>query len=329
VGSRGLSNEEVEAFCRAHWASGPERIDFQGGTDRKTVLIHVAGNRYALSKRQSERRAALEALALEALAETGRVPHFVQRDGAYVVQQAVDGVRLTETLERSSPQERMVVLKEAGETLALFKTNFLETGFDTRFPQIACRPNWHRDFAASPIRLANALNMRRPSYSVETVSATISTRVESFCKWDARPGNALVSGGQSVWFDWEHCGFASAEDDYVWLFADEWSPICHAAEETCLRTVAELYAVPFDDMLLRFRMKALLHTTIRLALIFRRKGEGGWWDPVEAMQHDRVGVTRAHVRRLCQRGIIWAEQVAEMACFRAFFEEIEALSEQV
>ena len=318
----GLSTEEVNAFCRAHWSTVPDAIEFPGGQGRKTVVVQMGPRRFAISRRKTEGRARLEAMVLEQLSATGRVPQPVFCDGRFVVQQYVQGQRLTEALELASAPERRKLLSEAADALVTMQAVATENALDQSVPEIGARPNWFLDFSFSSKRLSDQLNVSIEAYPVEDVARLISRKDASFCKWDARPGNAVMADGKSVWFDWEHCGRGSVEDDLVWLFSDEWTPIAPFPD------FARVLGVKHDRVAgieARFIAKSILHICIRLSLIFQRKGTGPWWSAQEAMRHDRVGVTPAHVRRLCQKGGRLCEGQRQWEPVASLFRQIEAL----
>ena len=296
-----LTEDQIVEFCRARFGRSPDAISYPGGRGRKTVILTLGKEQYALSKRASSGRAALEAEALRTLAPTGSVPKLVAHEGDFVLQSVVAGTRLTQALEDGDANRRTRLLSEAAETLIGFQEITAKRGLTHSAPRIGNRDNWYRDFAKSPIRLADQFGQQLTSYNVDEIEKIILPVQSAFVKWDARPGNAVVHENRSIWFDWEHCGVGSIEDDLVWLFADEWSPIAHEVQAESISGLAELHGSDEADLARRFAVKAVLHSCIRLELIFRRKAQGGWWNPVEAMAHDRVGVTRGHVKRVCIR----------------------------
>jgi hypothetical protein len=131
-----------------------------------------------------------------------------------------------------------------------------------------------------------------------------------------RPNAALC------WFDWEHCGLRSSSDDLVWLLADEWSPPSPKVENDALLECADQSSQFLSKIRASFYTMGVLHSFYRLALIVNRKGLGPWWDHAECLKLDRIGVTRGHVKRLCDRGIRWSEHASHLTPFRPLFAKI-------
>lgn len=79
------------------------------------------------------------------------------------------------------------------------------------------------------------------------------------------------------------------------------------------------HSISFDELSDRFRRKAILHRTVRLALIFRRKGIGPLWNVQNAMDFDRVGVGLGHVRRICRPSRAWSDELGDSASLTSLF----------
>lgn len=327
-----FSPQDLRALCREIWGKAPDDVSFPGGANRKTVKVQIAGQGYIVSKRTGTSRAALEALALRKLAPTGAAPKLIAHRGEFVVQTCIDGVRLTQRLETATGAERGKLLVRAGKTLIGLQHHGRDSGLLQAAPRIGDRPGWHLQLARSAERLARQTGLPAPEMNAAAIAARLATQppggpCPAFVKWDARPGNALCAADDAViWIDWEHCGVASPEDDLVWLLADEWSPICPAAEASLLAHAAAGHGLSLDEITFRFRAKSILHSTIRLGLIYRRKGDGPWWNPRTAMEFDRVGVSPAHVTRLCRRALHWSR---ETEGFSGISGLLEALAEGV
>ncbi|NRB20266.1 MAG: phosphotransferase [Rhodobacteraceae bacterium] len=308
-----LSKLEITEFCERHWHIAPDEITYPGGEGRKTVLVKIRGRSFALSKRRSDGRAELEALVLDRLGPSKLVPPLVVRDKDFVVQGVIEGERLTQSLESASKESRKRQLIQAGKTLLELQNSGEKAGLLSVVPQIGQRAGWMEDFVRTPTRLADFISLELSGFDEMSVLAVIKRRVPAFVKWDARPGNAMTTeDGQIVWFDWEHCGCGSVEDDLVWLLADEWTPICQEAEQKLLSLAARSKNLSVDELIHRFRMKAVLHSLIRLLLILERKGDGPWWSVQSSMKYDRVGVSLPHVNRVCRRAMGWIEETPEL-----------------
>lgn len=319
-----MNEIELSQFCVKTWGSRPGNVEMPGGAGRKTVIVTYGDDAFVVSKRKSEGRAQLEAAALAVLAPTGLAPKLVHRDGDWIVQEKVDGERLTYLLEIGTQDERERLLTNAAIGLITLQETGTRLGLPRIAPKIGARDRWAEDFADTPLRLAERLGLPIADYSAGTVVPFLKCDEPVFVKWDARPGNALVRpDGGIIWFDWEHCGCRAPEDDLVWLFADEWSPICAPAVKAALTHLAATSGVSLRDLTERFWHKAVMHSIYRLMLIVDRKGDGGWWSAARAMDKDRVGVTLAHVRRVCRRAADLAEKADQLQPLIPFFADVE------
>ena len=321
--SKSPLDAEIDEFCLEHLGASPDRILFPGGRDRKTIVVEAKGQSYALAKRSSIGRADLEARVLKVGSKTALVPELIAQDGAFVLQSFVKGTRLTERLEFGDHAERIELLEQAGRSLLTLQSSASWAPELKKAPRIGQRKGWALDFARTPLLLADQLQIGLSDYDINSVAALINSSETAFVKWDSRPGNAIVSDqGKIVWIDWEHAGFAAPEDDLVWLLADEWSPNIESVERSLMMSLAKSIDEPIDAFEMRFKIKVILHSTIRLGLIFRRKGDGSWWNVREALKHDRVGVSRGHVQRVCKRAYRLSKSVPEMRSLCEFFSSI-------
>ncbi|MEP2706259.1 MAG: phosphotransferase [Roseibium sp.] len=309
---------EKRSFCNTVWGKGPLSISYPGGAGRKTVIVDLEDGRYAVSKRASPSRAKLEALVLQKLSPSGKVPAYVTQDGEYVVQEVVNGDRLSEVLEYATPEKRTEKIILAGKTLFELQQAGRNTGLIEIAPKIGADPAWKNNLAQVPLRLAERMGFSLTGYDAEKIGAWLEKGETAFVKWDARPGNAFVANdNRIIWFDWEHCGVGSTEDDLVWLLADEWTPISPDAEAALLAHYSLHSSVSIDEITHRFKTKAVLHSMIRLMLIFDRKTEGRWPSIKLALAQDRVGVSLPHINRLCRRTADWVDTIPEFRCLES------------
>lgn len=322
-----LTAEDIEAICQQVWQRSPDAVSFPGGEGRKTALVHFESGSFAVSKRSSMGRAQLEREALIRLSDTGAVPDLLYGKGDVVVQQAINGQRLSEALELADRTGRDRMLIKAGQSLFRLRRQARDTGLENMAPDIGIRSGWAEDMANVPLRLAEMTNVALEGYDPQAVAEIVRPRYRGFVKWDARPGNALVTDkGGVIWFDWEHCGVGSVEDDLVWLLADEWCPISAVAEETLLQ---DLERETGSDLAQRFHYKAVMHSVIRLSLILDRKGDGPWWSVRESLQNDRIGVSLAHVTRVAKRASVWAGKYDDLAALVPFLRGVHAFASQL
>lgn len=322
-----LETKEVERICRSIWGVEPDNLEFPGGRSRNVVAVRVSGEEVLLAKRDSADRARLEATVLNGLGQSGLVPRLVRLHENVVVQRKLEGNRLTEVLEFASLEKRKNLLVDAGLGLIELQKMGRASGLEEIAPKLGRTNDWATKFVMSPIRLAQALGLHEPRYNIDDVLPLLASVPEGFMKWDARPGNAMIEASGAIsWFDWEHCGVAPCDSDMAWLLADEWSPDVVAAQRILILETAKSFGISEEPLFKAFAARAILHTTIRLSLIFNRKGEGPWWNTKSAMANDLVGVSVAHVRRLCQRGYRLCQQQGPLKACGGLFDDIWGLA---
>lgn len=323
-------DEEISAICSELLGAVPTGITYPGGRDRKTIIANVGDREIVVTKRSSASRGQLEALVLRTLGDSPSVPELLGHKGNFVLQSKLDGQRLSEGLEFADRETRKKLLISAGKSLIELQVKANENGLLTEAPRIGDRKDWHLDFSKAPDRLAEQISVTAPSYDPQALASNISVRLPSFVKWDSRPGNAMVDTKGTVgWFDWEHCGVGSAEDDLVWMLADEWSPNVPEAEFELLKHLAITHETDFEILVPRFHTKAVLHSIIRLGLILRRKGDGPWWNAASSLENDRVGVSPAHVKRVVNRACRWAGAQPHLRSLSDFLRQVNEYAENL
>lgn len=304
-----MKRSEITALCKTVFDAVPDYYEMPGGKTRKTIIIGFKADRFVLSNRKSAGRAALEAMVLGKLSVTGLVPQLIYHKGSVLIQEYLHGQRLSEALEHGNAQARQNLLHSATQSLLELQIHASKAGLSALAPPIGARPGWAQDFANTPDRLARALGLTCPQLDMQTILQSLSEPDPQFIKWDARPGNAITHKGKIAWFDWEHAGCRSSVDDLVWLLADEWCPDDSFATNNALTKVAERAGQPIQDITRQFKTRAVLHSCVRLSLIFNRKGEGDWWNREMCLAKDKIGITAAHVDLLCTRAANWAIDV--------------------
>ncbi|WP_366129057.1 phosphotransferase [uncultured Roseovarius sp.] len=280
--------------------------------------------RYAVAERRSTSRAALEATVLSALAGAGVAPELVARSGRVVVQSFLPGRRLSEVLDAAEPSRHAGLLWEAVEALARAHAILRRHPTAETLPKIGVRPGWVTDLACAPLRLAETNGLPIPNLDIERLVDRMTVTDWAPVKWDARPGNAIVTApGRIGWIDWEHCGLRRPSDDLAWLLADEWCPLA-GFDET--RLLALLYP---RQTVSDWRIMAVLHGTVRLDMLLRRwVQEGRWWNHDESLARDRIGLTRALVLRHLNKLRGWSESSADLTPLAPLFGRLSERIEQ-
>lgn len=301
----------IIAICRELLGEAPDRIDFPGGSNRKTAIAHFATAAYAVSRRRSAERAALEAGVLTQLFHLGApVPRLVASKGPWTIQEYLSGVRLSQSLDTAGWPDQAQLLASAVHTLARIHEAGRRAGLAERVAVIGGRREWLQTFVATPRHVGGLIGIPSPELDEASLIDHLSVKTPAFIKWDARPGNAIVQkNGAIAWFDWEHCGCRAPLDDLAWLLGDEWAPDDEGLEAELLHAVlpdfsAGRSAGEARDYLMAF---GTLHMCIRLSLVLSNKGGGDWWDRERCLAGDKVGVTAPEAKRLCARARRWSQ----------------------
>ena len=265
-----------------------------------------------MTRRRTDQRAALEVEVLRALFDAGApVPRVLAFDGTWLVQEDLGARRLSQVLAGATEAETERRLDPALFALARVHGAGRIAGLERRVVAIGNTADWLHRLIAAPERLGARLGLGAPTLDRDALAAWLTVDRPRFIKWDARPGNAAVTGdGVVAWFDWEHCGCRSPLDDLAWLLGDEYTPYWPAVEDRLLDRYVPAFAAVSDPEAARGYLGAFgtLHMCVRLALIVANKGDGPWWDAEYCLAHDKVGVTQEMARRTCERAGIWSRR---------------------
>ncbi|WP_058249254.1 aminoglycoside phosphotransferase family protein [Tropicibacter naphthalenivorans] len=292
------ASTHVTELCQKVFGTVPDAVLRPGGVSRQTILLQVGAARYALAKRSSPARAALEAGALRYLSGTGHTPSLVHHEGCFVIQTYVEGKRLSAVLDRAAPDEVDHWITSAAQSLATLQEAAAQSPLRAQLPHIGARDGWAADLAQVPARLAQRLGIDL-DFDVAQATRRLAVPRPQPVKWDARPGNAIVTpDGRVVWFDWEHCGLRRATDDLAWFLADEWCPHRPDLEPALIARFAAADPEAFTTM-------ALLHAFVRVDLILSRRAGGPWWDRETCLAQDKIGVTANELARQLAKIKAW------------------------
>ena len=262
-----------------------------------------------ITRRKYPARAALEAAVMTALNREGAlVPEMLAFDGEWLLQSDLAGERLSEALFEADPERADALLRTAIESLAQVQEAG-HRGMRARdLVVLGDSARWCRDLAGMPQRIGRFFDRPPPDLDLEALAERLAVRQARFVKWDARPGNAIVTAdGKVCWIDWEHCGRRNRLDDMAWLLGDEFTPFDAARQPALLAHAVACTAMPDGEGdVADLTLFGTFHTCVRLALILSHKEDGPWWDPHYCLAQDRIGVTREMALRLCRRGEAWA-----------------------
>ena len=306
-----------------------EDIEFPGGKRRDSVRLIVAGGKRVIAtRRPTSRRAEHEVGVLRALHDHGaKVPKVYGYKDGLLLQQDLGRSRLSETLhDRERKDDIPLLLGAALTSMASVHQAGAMADLAEKVPLIGGEDAWCNGLAGTPHEVATMTGIKAPEYDRDAVARLLAVRQPSFVKWDSRPGNALVSKTDKVyWFDWEHCGARNAADDFVWLMADEFVTYSQEMETRLFDKHLGAFEGPVtgEELETYIRVLGCFHTCVRLELALHHKGDGKWWNLQRCIDGDKVGVNRRCCRRLLWRAQAWADHDARTRPLVAWFKDLE------
>ena len=320
---------EATRVCESLLGKSLKQLSFPGGRQRKTILATMEdGSLYAVTKRRKSNRAELEEGVMRALIARGApIPSIAAFADGWLIQEYVGAVRLSEKLDAAVTQEEIKGwLAQGLDSLLAIQRAGRSANLSAQVAGIGHKEGWLDRLMAMPEEIAQHLEMATPIIDKEKSASVLAVPYRAFIKWDARPGNAIVSGKNTIsWIDWEHCGTRDPLDDLAWLLGDEWTPNIPELESQLLDTYLPLFSEQRTvdqsrDYLMTF---GTLHMCVRLSLILSHKGDGKWWDRQRALAGDKIGVTADSVERLCQRAARWSAASSVLQSLSGWFLEIQ------
>ena len=294
-----------------------ESYSFPGleGRDKsgnKTVLMNTPdGNQYIMTFRHKIEYAELESEVLRLLSEQNAgVPKFINRSGHWLVQEHISGRRLSEVL---NTKKETTFETAFAAVMSLIKIQDIAKKIDleTMVKPICNSETWRDERIEALFSLASLSKVDLPEIQIDQIREALQVNPRTFIKWDARPGNAIVSGKDDIyWFDWEHCGLRAGIDDLIWFLTDEWLNISPEEE---LEIICELGNF-FNDDGPQFRQEKYLkvfgtiHMCGKLLKILEcRELNAKWLDRDFCLEHDLMGVNHIETKLLIEKAIRWAE----------------------
>lgn len=286
-------------------------IEYPGGRTRESYLIHLTDGRQIIgTQRDSDSRAVNECMILRALADGGApVPRLLGADGKRILlQEALTGQRLSIALQTDDAEARFCLLDNALDGLRHAQLAACAGGIEGRLSSLGTQSKWIRAFVERPAILGEYLKVQAPRLDDKALVRLLKPRQTSFVKWDARPGNAMVSeAGVVSWFDWEHAGLRNPLDDVAWLLADEYVRDDVDVEERLLARHLCTFGQGIDPAVAReyLMVYGTFHAAVRLGLILRYRGDD-WMDLERCLTRDKVGCTLTCAENLCTRAARWS-----------------------
>lgn len=320
--------QEFAAICQQLVGQTPDSIAAPGGESRDSMRAHFGEQSLIVTHRHHLQRAKLEALVLRVLnSAKAPVPRLIAWREHWLLQQDLGTERLTEKLDSADTLAAEGLLSNALSGLVFCQRSAHEAGLSQQLVSLGTQRPWFDKLFSRREAVADYLNLPVPDIPADALVEQLRMREPRFVKWDARPGNAVINSRDEIcWIDWEHAGCRNGIDDMVWLLADEYSPTTAETEQRLLDTWIGGFAPGWDrsEALDYFYSYGVLHSLVRLDYILRYKGDDNWWNHERCLRLDKVGVTREHALRVCQRVRRWAQQTSSLADWDDWLVQLEA-----
>ncbi|NKB51489.1 MAG: phosphotransferase [Rhizobiaceae bacterium] len=319
-------SSQVEALSKKVFGRVPERVAFPGGTSRSAFIADMGRAPFVFAKREDKEDAQLEGIVLRTLGPSGYVPKLKAVVENWVVQEFIAGERLPVVMDNTpNMADREKLVADSLESLVHIHEQAHASNLHHRVPRIGTAENWLWNRTGAAKRISKTINIPAPELDREKLVELMDVKRDEFIKWDARPGNAMVTDDRVLWFDWEDCGRSKALDDLAFVLCDEWMNLDAEAEERLLETyfpffnrslspqAGQLYLRLFGvtHMILRIRMAQKLHA---------RKDE--WWDRDYCLQGDKVGVTAEEMGRQVRRIRRWADGIEQFGTLLPWLDDV-------
>jgi aminoglycoside phosphotransferase (APT) family kinase protein len=327
--------DTLATLCEENISGTIIEITFPSGSDRSACLVRWENGRTAIASFRNETaRARLEERVLHYLnQQDAPVPTVLFFNGIVLLQEALQGIRLSTLLANADSASRKALLAAALSSLHRIHLAAERAGLDQAVPLLGNEEDWIARHIRQLRKIGDAFDIPVPSLDKPSLHDILLPLKPRFVKWDARPGNAMVDdAGKVAWFDWEHCGARNRLDDLVWLLCDESVPFCMETEQALLAEFVPLFAdgATLESAHRYAAVAGVLHCTARLGLILhKQQGEEGWWDKQEILDYDYIGVTPQQAQLLCARAAAWAVREPLVAPLALWFGKVAASIESL
>ncbi len=287
-------------------------IEFPGGEQRSACRLYLDDDSSVIATRRGDTgRTLLEQKVLEQLAPfTHNIPKIKGFNGAVLIQEDLQGIRLSEAIKKSSEKKYEILMGKSLDSLIDIHQASEQAGLDQAVPLLGYNNKWLNDLIEQPAVIGNYLEIECPYPPVDEIFDLLTVMRPRFIKWDARPGNAMVgSDGEVSWFDWEHCCARNRLDDVVWLLCDEIVPYHPEAENRLIHNYLSYFADGYDlEMAYAYlRIFGILHMSIRLGGILSEKGSRRWMSASNS-DFNLAEDPLIQAQRLCKRASDWTRE---------------------
>lgn len=286
--------------------------EFPGGEQRSACRLYLDDNSTVIATRRGDTgRTLLEHQVLTTLAPlTPYIPEVKAFNGAVLIQENLQGIRLSEAIKNASEQKYDSLMRKALDSLADIHRASEEAGLDQAVPLLGYNNKWLNNLIEQPAVIGHYLDIECPYPPLAEIFDLLTVMRPRFIKWDARPGNAMLgANGDISWFDWEHCCARNRLDDVVWLLCDEIVPYHPETENQLIHDYLPLFAdgCDLETAYAYLRMFGILHMSVRLGGILSEKGTKRWMrasDPDSTLAEDPL----EQAQRLCKRASDWTRE---------------------
>ena len=288
-------------------------VEYPGGKSRESYRMLLAdGLSVIATRRTSLQLARREVSTLSALnLHDAPVPRLLGTNHSQIlIQEELIGQRLSEALKDADAERYSELIDSALTSLVAIHEAASAEQLEGKVDALGEEEGWIHGLLRRPGVIGEYLDNPAPELDSATLTALLRIRQPRFIKWDARPGNALVTDtGVVKWFDWEHAGKRNRLDDMAWVMGDEYLPDHPEAERSLIDKFLPLFSDGADanvayDYLMAY---GSFHIVVRIGLILKYMTDG-WWDIDKCIQEDKVGVSLECATRLCQRGARWSAE---------------------
>ncbi len=288
-------------------------VEYPGGKSRESYRLLLAdGLSVIATRRSSLQLARREVCTLNALnLHDAPVPRLLGTNHSQIlIQEELIGQRLSEALKNADAERYGELIDSALTSLVAIHEAGSAEQLECMVDALGEEDSWIHGLLRRPEVIGEYLDTPSPALDKVALTALLRIRQPRFIKWDARPGNALVTDAGIVkWFDWEHAGKRNRLDDMAWVMGDEYLPDHPEAERSLIDKFLPLFgdgvdATVADNYLMAY---GSFHMVVRIGLILKYMTDG-WWDIDKCIREDKVGVSLDCATRLCQRGARWSAQ---------------------
>ncbi len=302
-------------------------IEYPGGSCRSSYqLILDNGHSIIATRRFTPVRSRYESLILQRLEkQNAPTPKHYAYNGLVLLQEDIQGVRLSEALSNASEKQYKAYMDSALSTLAEIHQIADREGLDHAVPILGCERDWLIGFLDRTAIIGNHLNIPCPSVPVVEMFNLLILLKPRFIKWDARPGNAILCDNGTVkWFDWEHCCARNRLDDIAWLLCDDSVPDYPDAEDHLIETHLNAFADGRnrEEAFAYLNVFGVHHCCVRIARILDEKAGKTWHDVDINIKYAQSGLALKETQRLCQRASRWARKNKMTAMLEDWFLQI-------